>query len=128
MDTIGKHLLERRRYIRLDISAPISYTFPDNRKIYKAVTKNISADGIRFEAHHKTLDVAGVIDVTLSIPGPAHPVHARCRVIWKRKVSLEDKAPFDIGVEIIELGEEDKNLFLKFLCDALYSLAPEKKR
>ena len=65
----------------------------------------------------------------LGIPEmPGNEIHATGRVIWKRRLSLEDKSPFDIGIEFGEIAEDDKNSFLKFLCDFIYKLPEEKKR
>lgn len=116
---------ERRKYVRLEVPVGISYAVPEIGTIHNASTKNISADGLRFEASDKSLQVSSAIELKLNIPGAVNPVHAKGNVIWKRKISSEDRTPFDFGVEIIEIEEDNKNTFLKFLCDLIYTIEKE---
>jgi hypothetical protein len=44
------------------------------------------------------------------IPEAPNPVHAKAKVIWKKKISLEDAAPFDCGLEFTEIEEDNKIL------------------
>ena len=123
---IKNKLAERRRYIRLEIPIEMTYAALDKTKIYSTVGKNISADGIRFETHDRVLKESGTIELKLNLTAVS-PVHAKGKVVWKRKLSLEDAAPFDVGVEFTEIEEDNKNTFLKYLCDLMYNLPKEKK-
>ena len=116
------NLLERRKYIRLEAPVSITYNAAGDNKFYTSVAKNISADGIRFETDDRLLKQSDLIDVKLDIPGASNPVHSSGKVVWKKKLSLEDAAPSDVGVEFIKIEEDNKNTFLKFLCDVLYSI------
>jgi len=120
-------LVERRSFIRLREPISITYTVTGNDKVYKAVAKDISADGMRFQTNEKKFKEGDALEMKLDIPVIANPIHARGKIIWKKKLSLEDNAPFDIGAEIIDLEEDNKNTFLKFLCDLIYNL-PEDAR
>ncbi len=115
-------LIERRRYLRLRAPIDIFCYIPEKENSHSATTKNISADGLRFETRNKTIDESSIIELKLNIPDVANPVHAKGRVVWKKKISLEDTAPFDVGIEFIDIEEDNKNTFLKFLCDTIYSL------
>jgi len=42
------------------------------------------------------------------------------RVVWKRKLSLEDKAPFDVGIEFTEVEEDNKTTPSLNFCATLY--------
>jgi hypothetical protein len=117
------NLIERRRYIRLAAPVSVSYTAVSTNRVYSATTKNISAEGLRFETPEKDIDASGIIDLKLVIPGAANPVHAKGKVMWKKKVTLDDNAPYDVGLEISEIEEDNKNTFLKFLCDLIYGLS-----
>ena len=119
---IANKLIERRKYIRLRTPINISYTIPETGKICATVTKDISADGLRFETHDNDLRESAVIELRLEIPAAPNPVHAKGRIIWKRKLSLEDSAPFTVGIEFCEIEEDNKNTFLKFLCDLIYNM------
>lgn len=128
MVKVKNELGERRKYVRLHTPIPISYTAPDTGIIRKASAKNISADGMRFESSDSAIREADVIELKLDIPNMSNPVHARGRIVWKKKMSLEDAAPFDYGLEFTEIEEDNKNTFLKFLCDYIYEMKKEPKR
>lgn len=119
--------IDRRRHIRLKAPLSLSYNVIDAGEVRQTTTKDISADGLRFETHDKAFGENAVLEVKLGIPEAANAVHAKCRVVWKKKLSLEDRAPFDVGVEFIEIEEDNKNTFLKFLCDLIYSLPEGSK-
>lgn len=127
MDKFKDKLIERRRYIRLEVPFKVTYTIPEIHKVYTTVAKNISADGIRFEAHDTGLKESSVIELKLEIPNVPSAVHIKGRVIWKSRLSLEDGAPFDVGVEFLEIENDNKNTFLKFLCDLIYNLPKEAR-
>lgn len=119
--------VDRRGSIRLKIPIAVEYNTPENLRIHKAITKDISAEGARFEAHDKYLRQDEIVDMKLFIPGLETDIAAKGKVIWKRRLSLEDKSPFDIGIEFDQIDENGKNPFLKFLCDFIYNLPEEKK-
>ena len=121
----SEKLVERRRYIRLKTPIPLTYTIPNTGNIYNSVTKDISSDGLRFESKVKDLKESVIIEVKLEIPGANNPVHAKGSIIWKKQMSLEDDAPYNVGIEFTEVEEDNKNTFLKFLCDLIYSLPKE---
>jgi len=127
MSRMRDEATERRRSLRLEAPIEICYTAPASGKIHKTKTKNISADGLRFEAHDKTLKQSDIIELKLVIPEAANPVHAAGKIMWKNKLSLEDNAPFDFGVEFTDVEEDNKNTFLKFFCDLIYDLSKEPK-
>ena len=120
-------LVERRKYIRLKTPIPIIYTIADMGNIYRSVTKDISAEGLRFEANTKDLKESSNIEIKLEIYGANNPVHAKGKVVWKRRLSLEDGTPYDVGIELTEIEEDNKNTFLKFLCDLIYNIPKESE-
>ena len=124
---IQDKLVERRKYIRLEAPVTITYAVADSNALYTATTKNISADGLRFETHDKALAPGSMIDLTLKISGMGSPVHAKGKIVWQKKMTLEDGMPFDVGVEFTEIEDDNKNTFLKFLCDLIYNLPKENK-
>jgi hypothetical protein len=128
MARMHSRLAERRKYIRLQTPIKMAYVLPDKGKLYNTVTKNISAEGLRFETNDKALRPDDAIELKLNINGAVNPVHAKGRVIWKKKLSLEDRTPFDVGIEFIEIEEDNKNTFLKFLCDLIYNMPGEAKK
>jgi Tfp pilus assembly protein PilZ len=118
--------VERRKYIRLEAPVGLSYICAPAGKMHSADTKNISAEGISFQATDKTLDTNDMVELKLSVPDAPNPVHVKGKVVWREKITLEDNSPFDFGVEFIEIEEDNKNTFLKFLCDLIYNIPEDK--
>ena len=124
---IKDRLIERRRYIRLKTPIVVTYTVSGAGGIYNAVTKDISADGLRFQTPEKYIKEGDLVEMSMYIQKITSPVHAKGKIMWKKKLSLEDSAPFDVGTELIDIEEDNKNTFLKFLCDLIYNLPEETK-
>lgn len=112
--------VEKRRYLRLN--APIELTVMAGSNISKVLSKDISAEGVRFESNDRVLKNAALLEIKLDIPGTESPVHVKGKVAWSRQTSREDGAPIDYGVEFSEIEEDNKNTYLKFLCDLIYKL------
>ena len=119
---------ERRRYVRLETPIAVSYVLPHADTILHTSTKNISADGIRLQTFDKSLKETDIIALNLHIPAAVNAVHAKGTVIWKKRISLEDGAPYDVGVEFTEIEEDNKNTFLRFLCDLMYAVEARSKK
>jgi len=66
-----------------------------------------------------------IAELKIDIPNALSPVHAKAKVIWKRKLSTENGAPFDMGCEFTNIEEDNKNTFLKYFCDLLYEQGKE---
>ncbi len=111
-------LAERRRYIRIGIPLKVNASGKGWEK--EILIKNISPIGIRFEIDRK-LAKDEIIDMALSVPSSDTPITVQGKVVWQEKTSLEDNAPYDIGVEIINIEEESKIALLRYLCDLLYN-------
>lgn len=111
-------LPERRRFLRIDV--PLKVKLISGDRIDEVVTKNVSPVGMRFELGRE-LNESNQLTLSLYLPSSERPIHMSGKVIWQTKTSLEDNAPYDIGVEIVEVEDKDKNTFLKYLCDLLYS-------
>ena len=123
---IRDRLVERRNYIRLKTPVPIAYTVLSTGVTQGSFTKDISAEGLRFESSSKNIEKSNILDMKLEIDGARNPVHVKARVVWKKKLGIEDNTPYDIGVEFVEIEEDNKNTFLKFLCDLIYNLHKER--
>jgi hypothetical protein len=119
-------LIERRRYIRLKTPVSVTYTSSNTGISHSSVTKDISADGLRLEAKPGEIEKGSLLELKMELYGANNPVHAKGKVIWVKQLSLEDGAPCDVGIEFTEIEEDNKNTFLKFLCDLIYNLTKEK--
>jgi c-di-GMP-binding flagellar brake protein YcgR len=118
---------ERRKYIRLEIPVEVAYVPAGEKLLRKTDTKNISAEGIRVTSP-ESMDVGAALEIKLSFENLPNPVHLRGKVKWVKKLSSEDEAPFDIGIEFTGIEEDNKNTFLKLLCDLLYAQAEKMSK
>jgi len=120
-------LIERRKYIRLKTPISVTYTASDTGIVHNSVTKDISADGLRLETKAMDMKEGSTLELKLELYGANNPVHAKGKVVWIKQLSLEDGSPCDIGIELTEIEEDNKNTFLKFLCDLIYNLPKESE-
>ncbi|MFH1878778.1 MAG: PilZ domain-containing protein [Candidatus Omnitrophota bacterium] len=117
-------LPERRRFVRVEV--PLEVTVTTAGMSEKVVTKNISPVGMRFEIA-RPIKSEDKISMDLSLPSAGKTVKLDGKVVWQKKNSLEDDAPYDVGVEIMNIEEKNKNVFLKYLCDILYKSTYEER-
>ena len=110
---------ERRSYIRTGASVPIVLHLKEKGadEEIKAYARNISATGIMFESDRE-LPVGVEASINLNAPDTSNPVHCTGRIIWSTPISQTKK--FHCGIEFLSIEEDNKNTFLKFLCDAIY--------
>ncbi len=111
-------LPERRRFLRIEI--PLKIKLMSGDRVDETTTKNVSPVGLRFELNRE-LNESKQLTISLYLPSSERPIHLNAKVIWQTRTSLEDNAPYDVGVEIVNVEDKDKNPFLKYLCDLLYS-------
>ena len=116
---MAKRNEEKRKYLRLNNPVELEYILPDSNTVHTRVTKDISATGLRFETTEK-IEENSTLELKLKLPNLQNPVHVYGRVAWLKRVTLEDNAPFDVGVEFLKIEEDNKNTFLKYLCDLIY--------
>ncbi|UCD55580.1 MAG: PilZ domain-containing protein [Candidatus Omnitrophota bacterium] len=118
---------ERRKYLRTE--APVNIRIIDSRNaVQETQTKDISPLGLRFETKKEDIDINEEVELKIEIPGTLNSVHAKAKIVWKKKLSTEDGAPFDIGCEFARIEEDNKNTFLKYFCDLLYKERKEMKQ
>jgi len=110
-------LPERRRFVRLEV--PIEMIFSRDDQEETLVTKNISPVGFMIETKEE-FDKEKLLSFVFKVDPTGDSVIVKGKVIWQSKTSLEDGAPFDVGIDIVDINDEGKNGFLKYLCDLLY--------
>ena len=115
---------ERRKYLRAGTPLDLRVISKSNT-VQETQIKDMSPLGLRFKSKEENINMNDEIELKIQIPDGLSAVHAKAKVIWKKKLSTEDGASFDIGCEFIRVEEDNKNTFLKYFCDLLY--AQEKK-
>src|SRR3990172_876138 len=88
---------ERREYKRINTGHVISVA-PLDARDHLAVSKNISAGGVRFEAVGCDLSLGDVLRVTFNVGD--HTIVAVGKVVWATDV---DPITLDVGLEFIEI-------------------------
>lgn len=114
-----KKIEERRKYIRLEVPIQLRYIIEGDSTRKDVTTKDLSCDGLRFICSDEISAGSG-IEMNLMIPEAANPVHAKGKVVWVKRLTLEDSSPYEVGVEFSKIEEDNKNTFLKYLCDLIY--------
>jgi c-di-GMP-binding flagellar brake protein YcgR len=113
---------ERRRYIRAETPIKVLIRVKRNNKIeeIQTHTKNISATGMLIEAATR-LSLNTSVESTLLPSGTQNPIHLNGKIT--RSLKIEGQNMFSTGIEFTKIEEDNKNTFLKFLCDTIYKLA-----
>jgi hypothetical protein len=88
---------DRRKYSRIGTDQVISFA-PVDEKDYLAVSRNVSAGGLRFEAIGCEIEMGDVIRVTFNVA--ERTVVAIGRVVWATEL---DPITLEVGLEFIEI-------------------------
>ncbi|MBU0570750.1 MAG: PilZ domain-containing protein [Candidatus Omnitrophica bacterium] len=111
-------LPERRRFIRIEV--PMRIKIEGDGWLEEATTRNISPIGMRFETARE-FKKSEILNLVMYLPSSGdNSIRVKGKIVWQRKTSLEDNAPYDVGLEITHIEDEGKNVLLKYLCDLLY--------
>ena len=111
---------ERRKYLRVKMPLGVR-VINKGRIVLEAKTKDISPLGLRFDSVEDGMNINDEIELKIKIPGRPSPVHAKAKIVWKKKLSTENVSPYSVGCEFIKIEEDNKNTFLKYFCDLLYA-------
>ncbi|MBN1406030.1 MAG: PilZ domain-containing protein [Candidatus Omnitrophica bacterium] len=112
---------EKRRYIRTELPIPAVIRIKENAgtEEMQAQCKNISATGIMLEIPKK-VSPGVCAELSLMPKGASSPIHIKVTVIRSEKSKSSEA--FNTGFEFNKVEEDNKNTFLKFLCDTIYKL------
>lgn len=113
---------EKRRFIRFDIALKVAYILQKEPKIEKlGTTKDVSAGGIQLLTNDK-MDPGDKIDLKVFVPEALNPVHLKGIVVWSEDFESHKGLSYSSGIDFVKIEEDNKNTFLKFLCDTIYKL------
>ncbi len=114
-----KKVEERRKFIRLGVPVDLRYIIEGESERKETTTKDLSCEGLRF-TDTQEIRQGSLLELKLDIPDTHNPVHINGKVAWVKRLSTEDSSPFEVGVEFTKIEEDNKNTFLKYLCDLIY--------
>jgi len=113
---------EQRNFIRTGVSIPVVMHIlgKKSEKKINAHAWNISASGMMIECPvNMAVGINTAID--MAPPQSLNPIHCRGKVVWVFK--SPKKNMYNYGIELTAIEEDNKNTFLKFLCDIIYHLS-----
>ncbi len=115
-----KKIEERRKFIRLEVPLEVKFIIEKDRIRREVTTKDLSCDGLRFISEHPIKEGSS-LELNLNIPDANNPVHIKGKVVWLKRLSTADSSSFEAGIEFTHIEEDNKNTFLKYLCDLIYN-------
>ena len=116
---------EKRNYIRTNVPVPMLIYIQKKKEAEKITARawNISASGMMIETDAK-LAVGTEPDIDMNPPGSLNPIHCKGKIVWGSARNIGNGRNY--GVEFISIEEDNKNTFLKFLCDLIYKNTERK--
>ena len=118
---------EKRRFIRFGIALKVAYIVQKELRTEKlGTTKNVSAQGIQLLTGDK-LEPGDKVDLKIFVPEALNPAHMKGIVMWAKDPESTKGHSYCIGIDFGKIEEDNKNTFLKFLCDLLYAKIGDKK-
>lgn len=109
---------ERRRFVRLNVLTDIVY----NKQFYNAsrklsISKDISKGGICIIAYEE-LKESDILDLKILLPDNNAHIVATGRVVWTKEFIIESAEKlhrYDVGIEFMEISEEDREKINKYV-------------
>ncbi len=78
------------------------------------IVKEISLGGILVETNYE-IPAESKLPMELSIPGEDHPIKFYGRVAFCTDVTYKEPKSFNIGIEFLDMKEDDKSILSKFI-------------
>ena len=111
---------EKRRFIRFEIALKVNYAIQSEPKIERTgMTKDVSSGGIQLLTEEKLI-IGSRLQLKLFIPEALNPVHLNGVVLWSKEKTSGKKVSHGAGIEFGKIEEDNKNTFLRFLCNLMY--------
>ena len=118
---------EKRRFIRFDIALKVAYIVQRDPKTEKlGTTKDVSAAGMQLLTGDK-LELGDKVDLKIFVPDALNPAHLKGIVVWVKDLEPARTHSYSTGIDFGKIEEDNKNTFLKFLCDLMYEEIGKKK-
>jgi hypothetical protein len=114
---------EGRQHKRAKVSWPV--TIQTEEGSIERTTYNISPHGV-FIRGLSPLELHEVVDITIS--GPDHPITVKARVVWSSsQVPPKEDMPRGVGVEFINISDEDQEIISSFIAGLDFAMYLESQ-
>ena len=102
----------------------LSYTILGTKKLGKALTVNLSGEGLRFIAEHP-LEPGTRLEIVLRLPEGEEPVRCLAEVVWSQMTGAVNRAlpshGAEVGARFVEIRPPDLALIAQY---AAFYFAP----
>ncbi len=109
---------ERRKFIRLNLSADITYTkVADSSNRESSITRNISLGGLCIISYER-LGVGDILKLAISFPDSGKTISAQAKVSWIKEFIIGDPTSgkrYDVGAEFINIDQKDREDINKYI-------------
>ena len=108
---------EKRKFVRLSALVDVIYNKRAATASEMSLTRNISQGGICLIAYDE-LNEQDVLDLKLYLPEDNTPIQAIGKVVWVKEFiigSIEEGKRYDVGIEFMDIREEDVNRVNKYV-------------
>ena len=113
---------ERRKFVRLNLSADILYSKPDTKeKIIPVFAKNIASGGMCLVAF-EPIAKGEILNLSIAIPQKKEPITVQGKVVWQSEFIVGDRASsksYDTGVEFTNINADDFKVIQKYVADEI---------
>jgi len=112
---------EKRKFIRFESKLKVDYivSAAESRVEKTGTTVNVCAGGLQLLTEGK-LGEGSVLELKIFIPNASNPAHLKGVVCWSKQDKGSEQESYCSGIEFQNIEEDNKNTFLKFLCDLMY--------
>ena len=106
--------IDRRRFVRVRVSFK-AHVYDPERVTVLAYAEEISQRGVRLSIK-KELKASSTVDLDIFLR--EEPIKCKGKVVWVKKVEgeyLEGGFIFDVGIELRDLSQKDKQIIKTFV-------------
>jgi c-di-GMP-binding flagellar brake protein YcgR len=103
---------ERRRFLRIPESLPVTYELLLNAKTEQCHTKDISQEGIRFLID-TFIPKFSLLKIKFNLDKLSFSFDALVRVVWIKSLPQSDK--YEVGVEFISIPKEAAEHLINYI-------------
>lgn len=116
---------ERRGFLRIDESVPISYHRLREISAITTKTLDISGGGIKIVCA-EPLSIGEIVQIKLDIPTRKSPIFCTGKIVWTKKETTEDKIKNFCGISFIDIHSKDREDIVEYVFFKNYKLQEEK--
>ncbi len=122
--------IERRRAKRVYASF-VEYCRAEDASSqrYQAFAENISATGIRIFVNER-IEADTLLLITVYLLDGSTPIEVKGKVVWVRPsifVMAKDRQHFDIGVDFVEISDDDRERLVYYSSKYSHEIPPSEK-